>query len=108
MRPSILQCHKQIEVLQLSKSQESGGGYDVDTKDLGQAVKVKIEGVLESEKIMGIRMHDSCVLNYIDVFRWPSCCDIRYNSLLKERPIAGEANEEWSGFVDMRSRRGIP
>lgn len=108
MRPVVLQCRKGIKVLQLSKSEESGGGDDIDTKDLGQAVMVKIERVLESEKITGIGMHDPGVLNHINVFGRPSCCDVGNDSLLQERPIAGEANEEWSRFVDMRSGRGIP
>ena len=108
MRPVVLQCRKGIKILQLSKSEESGGGDDIDTKDLGQAVMVKIERVLQSEKITGIGLHDPGVLNHIDVFGRPSCCDIGYDSLLQERPIAGEANEEWSRFVDMRSGRVIP
>ena len=108
IRPIILQCRECIKVLELRKSEESGRGDDIDTKYLGQAVMVEIERVLESEKVMVIRMHDSCVLNHINVFRRPSCGDIRYDSLLKERPIAREANEEWSRFVDVRNGRGIP
>ena len=33
---------------------------------------VKIEGVLEGEKIMAVRMHDSGVLDDVDVFWRPS------------------------------------
>ena len=53
-------------------------------------------------------MHDSGVLDDINVFGRPSCCDVRYDSLLKERPIAREANEKWSGLVDVRSGRRVP
>ena len=69
---------------------------------------VKIERVLEGEKNMAIRMHDSSVLDHIYVFWRPSCCDIGYDRLLKERPIAREANEEWSRLIDVRSGRSIP
>lgn len=69
---------------------------------------VKIERILESEKVMAIRMHDSSVLDHVDVLRRPSCCDVGYNSLLKERPVAREANEERSGFVHMRSGGSVP
>lgn len=108
MRPIFLQCGKGIKVLKLSKSEKSGRRDDVDTEDLGQATMVKIERVLEGEKAMVVRMHDSCVLNHINVFRRPSGSDIGYDSLLEKRPIAREANEEWSGFVDVRSGRGVP
>ena len=47
MRPVVLQCRKCVEVLQLSESEQSGCGDDIDTKDLGQAVMVKIKRVLE-------------------------------------------------------------
>ncbi len=53
-------------------------------------------------------MHDSSVLDHVDVFWGPSCCDVGYDSLLKERPIAREANEEWSGFIDVRSGGSVP
>ena len=69
---------------------------------------VKIERVLEGEKIQAIRMHNSSVLDHINVFWRPSCRDVGYDRLLKERPIACEANEEWSGLIDMRSGRIIP
>ena len=69
---------------------------------------VKIERVLESQKVTGIRMHDAGVLNHIYVFRRPSGCDVGYDSLLKKRPVARETNEEWSGFVDVGGRRNIP
>lgn len=49
MRPIILQCRKCIKVLKLSKSEKSGRGDDIDTEDLGQAVMVKRESVLESD-----------------------------------------------------------
>lgn len=108
MRPIVLQCHKCIKVLKLSKSEKSGRGDDIDTEDLGQAVMVKIERVLESEKVMVVRMHDSCVLDHINVFRRPSSGDVGYDRLLEQRPIAREANEERSRFVDVRSGRGVP
>lgn len=69
---------------------------------------VKIERVLKGEQVMAIGMHYSSVLDHVNVFWRPSCCDVGYDSLLKERPIAREANEEWSGFIDMRSGRTIP
>lgn len=108
MRPIVLQCRKCIKVLKLGKSEKSGRGDDIDTEDLGQAVMVKIERVLESEKVMVVRMHDPCVLNHINVFRRPSGGDIGHDSLLEKRPIAREANEERSRFVDVRSGRGVP
>lgn len=69
---------------------------------------VEIERVLKGEKAIAVRMHYSGVLDHVDVFWRPSCCDVRYDSLLKERPIAREANEEWSRFIDMRSGRIVP
>ncbi len=53
-------------------------------------------------------MHDSSVLDHVDVFWRPSCCDVGHDSLLKERPIAREANEEWSGFIDVRKGGSVP
>ena len=52
MRPLVLQCCECIEILQLSKSEESGRGDNIDTQDLGQAVMVEIERVLKGEKII--------------------------------------------------------
>ena len=69
---------------------------------------VNIERVLKGEKVMAIGMHDSSVLNHVDVFWRPSCCDVGYNSLLEKRPIAREANEEWSRFIDVRRGGNIP
>ena len=69
---------------------------------------VKIERVLEGEKILSIRMHNSSVLDHINVFWRPSCCDVGYDRLLKERPVAREANEEWSRLIDVGSGRCIP
>lgn len=63
---------------------------------------VKIERVLKGEKVLTIRMHDSSVLDHVDVLWRPSCRDVGYDSLLKERPIARKANEEWSCFIDVR------
>ena len=48
MRPVVLQCHIGEEVLQLSEREQSRRGDDIDTKDLGQAVMVKIKRILES------------------------------------------------------------
>lgn len=69
---------------------------------------VKIKRILEGEKIEAIRMHNSSVLDHIDVFWRPSCCDVGHNRLLKERPVAREANEKWSRLIDVRSGRSIP
>ena len=41
-------------------------------------------------------MHDSGILDHVDVAWRPSCRDVGYDCLLKERPIARKANEEWS------------
>lgn len=108
MRPIFLQRREDVKILQLGESKESGSGDDIDTEDLGQAVMVQIERVLEGEKVIAIRMHNSSVLDHVNVFWRPSCCDVGYDRLLKERPIAGEANEEWSGFVDVRGGRVVP
>lgn len=72
MGPIVLQCCECIEILQLSESEESGGRDDIDTKDVGQAVMIKKERILEGETVEAIRMHDSSVLNHVDVFWRPS------------------------------------
>ena len=54
MRPILLQSRESIEILQLSKCEESRGGDDIHTEDLGQAVMIEIERVLEGEKVMEI------------------------------------------------------
>ena len=69
---------------------------------------VKVKRVLKGEEAVAIRLHDSSVLDHVNVFGRPSCCDVGYDSLLKERPIARESNEKWSGLIDVRSGRGIP
>ena len=96
MRPSIFQCRERIEVLQLGKGEESRCRDDIDKEKLGQAVIVQIKRVLKGEKVMAIRMHDSSVLDHVDVFWRPSRCDVGDDSLLKQRPIPREANKEWS------------
>ena len=96
MRPLVFQCRECVEVLQLGKGEESRCRDDIDKEKLGQALIVKIKRVLKSEKVMAIRMHDSSVLDHVDVFWRPSCCDVGNDSLLKERPVSREANEEWS------------
>ena len=96
MRPSVFQCCERIEVLQLGKGEESRCRDDIDMEKLGQALIVKIKRILKSKKVIAIRMHDSSVLDHVDVFWRPSCCDVGDNSLLKEGPISREANKEWS------------
>ncbi len=54
MRPVVLQCGVNVKILQLSKSEESGRGNDIDTKNFGQAVMIKVERILKSEKVIEI------------------------------------------------------
>ena len=44
---------------------------------------VKIERILEGEKVKAIRMHDSSVLDHVDVLWRPSCGDVGHDSLLE-------------------------
>ena len=54
MRPVVLQCGVNVKILQLSESEESGRGNDIDTENLGQAVMIKVERILKSEKVIEI------------------------------------------------------
>ena len=108
MRPLVLQGRECVEILQLGKSKKSRRGDDIDAEDLGQAVMVEIEGILEGEKVVAVRMHDTSVLDHMDIFGRPSRRDVRHYGLLQKRPIASEADEEWSGFIDVGIGRIVP
>ena len=54
MRPKVVRivivnCFGEVEVLELGKSEKSWSHNDLDTEDLGKAMVVKVEGILESE-----------------------------------------------------------
>ena len=76
MFPAIVEGGMDIKVLELSESEERGGGNDINAQDGFEAVVVEIERVLESEKVISVRVHCACVLHDIDVTWRPACSDV--------------------------------
>ena len=72
----------EVEVLKLGKGLEGWSRDDVDAKDFSQAMIVKVKRVLGSETAVLICIHCSGIFDDVDIFWWPSCCDVADHYLL--------------------------
>ena len=63
---------------------------------------------MEGEFAVQVGVHDACVFDDVDVLWGPAGGDVGDDGLLEEAPVAGEADEEGGGEVDMGGRRFVP
>lgn len=83
----------QVEVLQLSKGEQSRRSESVDAEHIQPCV-IEKERILERKEPLLVRVHDSSVLIDIDVRCWPAGRYIRDHHLLGNAPITSEADEQ--------------
>ncbi len=80
--PLFVKGGENVEVLQLGKGEERRCGDYVDSEGFRKAVLVDIEWVLQGKKPITVRVHSACVIDNINVFRWPTGCDVGDYNLL--------------------------
>lgn len=92
--PFALQGGVKEEVLQLRKGEKRGGFDDRNIVESSQAFVVQVEGVLKSEARIAVGELCSAVIDNKYLIRRPPGSDPGNDSLLQQRPVAGEGDEE--------------
>ena len=69
---------------------------------------IQEERVLQRQKTEGVGIHDPRIFHDVDVFCGPAGCDVGYDYLLDEPPVAREADEEGGIFLNVWSWGCVP